>query len=70
MQDLMDIERWSVIMKVNRCGLGHTALNPVLSTLKNLRHLYLNLIQKEVEYDTGFRLEEAVKEGKAITNRI
>ncbi len=69
MQDLMDIERWRFIMKVNRCGLGHTALNPVLSTLKNLRHLYLDLIQKEVEYDTGFRLDEAVKEGKLVTNR-
>ncbi len=61
MQDLMDIERWRFIMKVNRCGLGHTALNPVLSTLKNLRHLYLDLIQKDKEFDTGFRLEEAVK---------
>ncbi len=69
MQDLMDIERWSGIMKANRCGLGHTALNPILSTLKNFRHLYLNKIQREVEFDTGFRLDEAVKVGKLITNR-
>jgi NADH:ubiquinone oxidoreductase subunit F (NADH-binding) len=69
MQDLMDIERWSGIMKANRCGLGHTALNPILSTLKNFRHLYLERIQKEVEFDTGFRLDEAVKIGKLVTNR-
>ncbi len=69
MQDLMDIERWSGIMKANRCGLGHTALNPILSTLKNFRHLYLDRIQKEVEFDAGFRLEEAVKIGKLVTNR-
>ncbi|MCG8308247.1 MAG: NAD(P)H-dependent oxidoreductase subunit E [Cytophagales bacterium] len=69
MQDLMDIERWSGIMKANRCGLGHTALNPILSTLKNFRHLYLDKIQKEIEFDTGFRLEEAVKIGKLVTNR-
>lgn len=70
MQDLMDIERWSVIMRANRCGLGHTALNPILSTLKNFRHLYLDKIQKEVEFDTGFRLEAAIKEGKLASNRI
>jgi [NiFe] hydrogenase diaphorase moiety large subunit len=69
MQDLMDIERWSAIMKANRCGLGHTALNPILSTVKNFRHLYLNLIQKETEFDTGFRLEAAMKDGRMITNR-
>jgi len=69
MMDLMDIERWSLIMKANRCGLGHTSLNPILSTLKNFRHLYLDRIQKEVEYDTGFRLEEAMKIGKLVTNR-
>jgi [NiFe] hydrogenase diaphorase moiety large subunit len=69
MQDLMDIERWSVIMKANRCGLGHTALNPILSTLKNFRHLYLKRIQREVEFDTGFRLEDALTEGKLFANR-
>jgi hypothetical protein len=56
--------------EANRCGLGHTALNPILSTLKNFRHLYLDKIQKEVEFDTGFRLEAALKEGKLASNRI
>jgi len=69
MQDLMDMERWSSIMRVNRCGLGHTALNPILSTLRNFRHLYLSRIQKEVEYDSGFRLEKAIAEGKIAANR-
>ncbi|NJN27301.1 MAG: hypothetical protein HC819_15660 [Cyclobacteriaceae bacterium] len=68
MQDLMDIERWSVTMKANRCGLGHTALNPILSSLQNFRSLYLRRIQKEVEFDTGFRLEQAMKAGKLIVN--
>lgn len=70
MQDIMDFERWSTVMKANRCGLGHTALNPILSTLKNFRHLYLNKIQKGVEFDTGFRLEEATKTGRLVTHRI
>ena len=70
MQDLMDMERWSHLMKTNRCGLGHTAANPILSTLRNFRHLYLDKIQKGVEFDMGFRLEEAIEEGKAASNRI
>lgn len=70
MQDIMDIERWSVVMRANRCGLGHTSLNPILSTLKNFRHLYLDKIQKEIEFDTGFRLDEATKIGRLVTNRI
>lgn len=70
MQDLMDMERWSQLMKTNRCGLGHTAANPILSTLRNFRHLYLDKIQKGVEFDMGFRLEEAIEEGKAASNRI
>lgn len=70
MQDLMDMERWSQLMKTNRCGLGHTAANPILTTLRNFRHLYLDKIQKGVEFDMGFRLEEAIEEGKAASNRI
>ena len=69
MQDLMDMERWSQLMKTNRCGLGHTAANPILTTLRNFRHLYLDKIQKGVEFDMGFRLEEAIEEGKAASNR-
>jgi len=69
MQDLMDMERWSLVMKANRCGLGHTAVNPMLSTLKNLRHLYLNKIQKEKEFDMGFDLEKAMEEALVATKR-
>ena len=69
MQDLMDMERWSVFMKANRCGLGHTATNPITSTLKNLRNIYLTRIQRDKEYDTGFDLEEATLESRLATNR-
>ncbi len=69
MQDLMDMERWSVFMKANRCGLGHTATNPITSTLKNLRNIYLSRIQRDKEYDTGFDLEKATLESRLATNR-
>ncbi len=70
MQDLMDIEDWGPYMKANRCGLGHTAANPILSSLKNFRELYLKRIQKEVIFDTGFRLDDAMSAGKLATNRV
>lgn len=69
MQDLMEMEQWSKFMKANRCGLGHTATNPVTSTLKNLRKVYLSRIQKQIEYDTGFDLEQATLETRMVTNR-
>jgi [NiFe] hydrogenase diaphorase moiety large subunit len=69
MQDIMEMEQWSKFMKANRCGLGHTATNPITSTLKNLRNVYLSKIQKDKEYDTGFDLEKATLETRLATNR-
>lgn len=69
MKDLQDIEDWGKIMKTNRCGLGQTAANPILSTLKNFRELYMDKLQTNKEYDTGFRLKEAVLEGCVATDR-
>src|SRR5690606_5531935 len=69
LKDLQDIEAWGSIMKTNRCGLGLTAANPILTSLKNFRHLYLEKIQIDKEYDTGFRLEEALLEGVEATRR-
>ncbi len=69
MQDLEDMEDWGKIMKANRCGLGLTAANPILTTLKNFKNLYLNKIQINKDYDTGFRLDEALREGMKASNR-
>ena len=62
MSDLTDLEDWSKNMKAaNRCGLGQTAANPILSTLKNFRGDYEALIKnKEKDFDTGFNLDAAV----------
>jgi len=62
MSDLTDLEDWSKNMKAaNRCGLGQTAANPILSTLKNFREDYEALIKnKEKDFDTGFNLDAAV----------
>ena len=62
MSDLDDLENWGKNMKAaNRCGLGQTAANPILSTLKNFREDYEALIEnKEKDFDTGFDLSAAV----------
>ncbi len=62
LSDLNDLENWGKNMKVaNRCGLGQTAANPILSTLNNFREDYEALIEnKEKDFDTGFDLNAAV----------
>lgn len=66
LKDLDDFEDWGKLMRTNRCGLGHTAPNPILSSLKNFRHLYEQLIPEKRGFDTGFRIEEALAEGRSI----
>jgi len=69
-QDLADLKAWGEKMKMaNRCGLGQTAANPVLTTLKNFREKYEELVNKNVEYDTGFDLSAAVAESCAYVGR-
>ncbi|NQU31943.1 MAG: NAD(P)H-dependent oxidoreductase subunit E [Bacteroidetes bacterium] len=67
--DIEDLLNWSDLLKVSRCGLGQTAANPITSSITNFRHLYDNLIQKDVEFDTGFDLEESVKASCAAVGR-
>lgn len=69
-QDLRDMEEWGQILKASRCGLGQTAANPILTSLKNFRHLYVEKLQTAKEYDTGFDLSKAVQEACDITNRV
>jgi [NiFe] hydrogenase diaphorase moiety large subunit len=56
-------------MKINRCGLGHTAANPVLSSIKNFRKLYDDLIKKDSDFNSEFDLAGAVAEAAEYTHR-
>ncbi len=69
-QDIVDLENWGKYLKASRCGLGQTAANPILSTLKNFRHLFESKIQTRKEYDSGFDLSHAVQEACKATNRV
>ena len=68
--DLIDLMQWGLQMrKVNRCGLGQSAANPILSGLENFRDEYEALIQKGKEYDTTFDLDKAIISGAKAVSR-
>jgi len=68
--DLEDLQSWGKLMKTNRCGLGHTAANPILTSLKNFKYLYEEKLDRGKEYETGFNLEQAVNESCEATARV
>ena len=69
-QDITDIEEWAKYLKASRCGLGQTAANPMVSSIKNFRYLYESKLQTRKEYDTGFDLTSAVQEACEATGRV
>ncbi len=69
-QDIEDMVEWGKILKASRCGLGQTAANPILSSIKNFRPLYEEKIQKNKVFDSGFDLNSAVKESCEVTGRV
>jgi len=70
MQDIDDMVNWGKILKASRCGLGQTAANPILSSIKNFRNLYEEKVQKNKDFDSNFDLNAAIKESCEATNRI
>ncbi len=69
-QDIEDMLAWGQVLKVNRCGLGQTAGNPILTSIRNFRHLYEENIQKDKTFDTGFDLRNAVIDSSEAVGRI
>jgi [NiFe] hydrogenase diaphorase moiety large subunit len=69
MQDIEDLHEWSKLCRFNRCGLGQTAANPIITSLQNFRYLYEEAVIKDREFETGFSLAEAVRESCQATGR-
>jgi [NiFe] hydrogenase diaphorase moiety large subunit len=70
-KDVNDLYQWTKYMKAsNRCGLGQTAANPILSTIENFRQLYEDLVIPEEEFVSSFNMEEAVADSCAYVGRI
>ncbi|MFO7614040.1 MAG: NAD(P)H-dependent oxidoreductase subunit E, partial [Bacteroidales bacterium] len=69
--DIKELYDWTKYMKAsNRCGLGQTAANPILSTIENFRQLYDDLVVAEEEFVSTFNLEEAVADSCAYVGRV
>ena len=70
-KDINELYQWTKYMKAsNRCGLGQTAANPILSTIENFRQLYEDLVIPEEEFVSTFNMEEAVADSCAYVGRI
>jgi [NiFe] hydrogenase diaphorase moiety large subunit len=69
--DINELYTWAKYQKaLNRCGLGQTAANPILSTIENFRQLYEDLVIPEEEFVSTFNMEEAVADSCAYVGRI
>jgi [NiFe] hydrogenase diaphorase moiety large subunit len=70
-KDVNELYQWTKYMKAsNRCGLGQTAANPILSTIENFRQLYEDLVIPEEEFVSTFNMEEAVADSCTYVGRI
>ncbi len=67
--DLDDLQSWAKTTLVSRCGLGQTAANPIVSSLKNFPHLYKELIQEEKEFVSTFDMDAAIAESCKVVGR-
>jgi len=69
--DINELYSWAVQGKTaNRCGLGQTAANPIITSLQNFRPLYENLIKTDQEYISEFNMENAVAESCEAVGRV
>ena len=69
-KDIDDLLEWGELLKVSRCGLGHTAGNPILSSIKNFRHIYDEKVIRDLDYISEFDLKKATKESCDYVGRI
>jgi len=69
-EDLDQMLAWEKVMKSNRCGLGQTAANPILSTIRNFRELYEERLKKDTDFVSEFDLASAVEESCKTAGRV
>jgi [NiFe] hydrogenase diaphorase moiety large subunit len=59
-EDVDAMVSWGSIMKKNRCGLGQTAMNPIVTTVKNFKQLYDEKVKNNTTpYNADFDIAEA-----------
>ncbi|MFC2107692.1 NADH-ubiquinone oxidoreductase-F iron-sulfur binding region domain-containing protein, partial [Bacteroidota bacterium] len=69
--DIDNLLVYGLMMKnANRCGLGQTASNPIVSTIENFRDLYESLVTNDADYISEFDMESSVAASCAHVGRI
>jgi [NiFe] hydrogenase diaphorase moiety large subunit len=69
--DIDELLSWSQVGKAaNRCGLGQTAANPIITTIENFRSLYEGYIQTDSDYVSSFDMAQAVAESCEVVGRV
>ncbi len=69
-KDVVSFEKWQTIMKRNRCGLGQTALNPIVTTIRKFPDIYKERIKvKDDKFCPAFDLEKAVADFDAAVKK-
>ncbi len=67
--DLREIERLDKVLGMSaHCGLGHTACNPTLDTLKRFRPAYERRL-KSLDFEPAFDLDGALAVARQMTGR-
>jgi [NiFe] hydrogenase diaphorase moiety large subunit len=70
LQDVQQVESLSrTVGRTSRCGLGQTAPNPILSTLRNFPHLWEARIKK-MDYIPAFDLEKSLRTATVVQGRL
>ena len=67
--DLAEIEKLDKVLHMSaHCGLGHTACNPTLDTLKRFRPMYERRL-KSLDFEPAFDLDGALARARQMTGR-
>jgi [NiFe] hydrogenase diaphorase moiety large subunit len=67
--DLNQIFKLSrLLQSASHCGLGHTACNPLLDTIKRFRPAYERRLES-LEFEPAFDLDGALERARAMTGR-
>jgi [NiFe] hydrogenase diaphorase moiety large subunit len=67
--DLYEIEKLDKVLHMSaHCGLGHTACNPTLDTLKRFRPVYERRLKSQ-DFEPAFDLDGALARARAMTGR-
>jgi [NiFe] hydrogenase diaphorase moiety large subunit len=67
--DLAEIQELDKVLHMSaHCGLGHTACNPTLDTLKRFRPMYERRL-KSLDFEPAFDLDGALATARRMTGR-